>query len=67
MPGEYPLKIPMSIVDPAFIDYVPLILRTPTADSGPHGSLQSFDVCGNISNHLLIRNIYEEQVLNVRE
>jgi hypothetical protein len=58
----------MSRVDPAFIDYVPSMfedLRLRIAHH--HRSLQSFDVCGNISNHLLMRKIYEEQVLNVRE
>jgi len=58
----------MSRVDPAFIDYVPSMfdeLRLRRAHY--HRSLQSFGVCGNINNHLLMRKIYEEQVLNVRE
>ena len=51
-----------------FIDYVPSMFEEPRLRRAHHHwSLQSFDVCGNINDHLLIRKIYEEQVLNVRE
>lgn len=58
----------MSRVDPVFNDYVISMfdeLRLRRAHH--HKSLQSVDVCGNINTHLLMRKIYEEQVLNVRE